>query len=68
MDYEFLKVKNQPNLMRDPSSNAILNDNQSGYDEYIARRDAANKAKKVNLLWKKILIILKVKLMKSNLY
>ena len=50
MDYEFLKVKNQPNLMRDPSSNAILNDNQSGYDEYIARRDAANKAKKVNLL------------------
>ena len=45
MDYEFLKVKNQPNLMRDPSSNAILNDNQSGYDEYIARRDAANKEK-----------------------
>ena len=41
MDYEFIKVKNQPNLMRDPSSNAILNDNQSGYDEYIARRESA---------------------------
>ena len=45
MDYEFIKVKNQPNLMRDPSSNAILNDNQSDYDEYIARREAANKEK-----------------------
>ena len=49
MDYEFIKVKNQPNLMRDPSSNAILNDNQSGYDEYIARRDAANKQKEQSL-------------------
>ena len=49
MDYEFIKVKNQPNLMRDPSSNAILNDNQSGYDEYIARRDAANKQKEKSL-------------------
>ena len=45
MDYEFVKVKDQPSLMRDPASNAILNDNQSGYDEYIARRDAANKEK-----------------------
>jgi|TARA_B100001778_G_C18343896_1_gene518807 hypothetical protein len=49
MDYEFLKVKNQPNLMRDPSSNAILNDNQSDYDEYIARRDAVNKEKEKSL-------------------
>ena len=46
MDYEFVKVKDQPSLMRDPSSNAILNDNQSGYDEYIARRDAAERSKK----------------------
>ena len=45
MDYEFVKVKDQPNLMRDPISNAILNDNQSDYDEYVARREAANKAK-----------------------
>ena len=59
MDYEFLKVKNQPNLMRDPSSNAILNDNQSGYDEYIARRDAANKAKKSELTMKEDLDNLK---------
>ena len=45
MDYEFVKVKDQPNLMRDPTSNAILNDNQSDYDEYVARRNAAEKAK-----------------------
>ena len=42
---EFVKVKDHQNLMRDPVSNAILNDNQSDYDEYVARRDAANKAK-----------------------
>ena len=59
MDYEFVKVKDQPSLMRDPSSNAILNDNQSGYDEYIARRDAANKAKKSELTMKEDLDNLK---------
>ena len=31
--------------MRDPLSNGIVNDSQSDYDEYVARRDAANKAK-----------------------
>ena len=45
MNNEFVKVKDHQNLMRDPTSNAILNDNQSDYDEYVARRDAANKAK-----------------------
>ena len=45
MNNEFVKVKDHQNLMRDPVSNAILNDNQSDYDEYIARREAANKAK-----------------------
>ena len=45
MDNEFVKVKDHQNLMRDPTSNAILNDNQSDYDEYVARREAANKAK-----------------------
>ena len=59
MDYEFIKVKNQPNLMRDPSSNAILNDNQSDYDEYIARRNAAEKAKKSELTMKEDLDNLK---------
>ena len=42
---DFVKVKDHQNLMRDPTSNAILNDNQSDYDEYVARREAANKAK-----------------------
>ena len=59
MDYEFVKVKDQPSLMRDPASNAILNDNQSGYDEYVARRDAANKAKKSELTMKEDLDNLK---------
>ena len=45
MDNEFIKVKDHQNLMRDPLSNGILNDNKSDYDEYVARRDAANKAK-----------------------
>ena len=45
MNNEFVKVKDHQNLMRDPLSNGILNDNQSDYDEYIARREAANKAK-----------------------
>ena len=45
MNNEFVKVKDHQNLMRDPVSNAILNDNQSDYDEYVARREAANKAK-----------------------
>ena len=45
MDNEFIKVKDHQNLMRDPLSNGIVNDSQSDYDEYVARRDAANKAK-----------------------
>lgn len=45
MDNEFIKVKDHQNLMRDPLSNGILNDNKSDYDEYVARREAANKAK-----------------------
>ena len=45
MNNEFVKVKDHQNLMRDPLSNGILNDNQSDYDEYIARRESANKAK-----------------------
>ena len=39
MDYEFIKVKNQPNLMRDPSSNAIINTNRNAYQQYVNRRE-----------------------------
>ena len=59
MDYEFIKVKNQPNLMRDPLSNGIINTNKSEYDEYIARRDAAKKAKDSELTMKEDLDNLK---------
>ena len=42
---EFVQVKDHENLVRDPSSNGIINTNKSDYDEYIARREAANKEK-----------------------
>ena len=44
-NYDFVKVKDHQNLLRDPLSNGIINTNKSEYDEYIARREAANKAK-----------------------
>ena len=42
---EFVKVKDHDHLLRDPKSNSIINTNVGEYDEYIARRDAANEAK-----------------------
>ena len=42
---EFVKVKDHENLLRDPRSNGIVNTNVGEYEEYIARRDAAEKAK-----------------------
>ena len=45
MDYEFVKVKDHDNLVRDSLSKGIINTNDTEYDEYIARRDAAEKAK-----------------------
>tara|TARA_B100000287_G_scaffold66492_1_gene58090 strand:- start:156 stop:386 length:231 start_codon:yes stop_codon:yes gene_type:complete len=56
---EFVKVKDHPNLQRDPLSNGIVNTNTSDYDEYIARRDAANKAKENELTMKEDLDNLK---------
>jgi len=46
MNNEFVKVKDHQNLLRDPYSNGIINTNKSEYDEYIARRDAAERSKK----------------------
>ena len=56
---EFVKVKDHPNLKRDPLSNGIINTNQSDYDEYVARREAANKAKKSEVSMKEDLDNLK---------
>ena len=58
-NYDFVKVKDHQNLLRDPLSNGIINDNQSEYDEYIARRDAAKKAKDSELTMKEDLDNLK---------
>ena len=56
---EFIKVKDHPNLQRDPLSNGIVNTNQSDYDEYIARRDASIKAKNTEVSMKEDLDNLK---------
>ena len=40
---ELVKVKNHENLSRDPFTNGIVNTNKSQYDEYIARRESAEK-------------------------
>ena len=58
-NYDFVKVKDHKDLVRDPVSNGIVNTNKSEYDEYIARRDAANKAKDSELTMKEDLDNLK---------
>jgi polyhydroxyalkanoate synthesis regulator phasin len=35
---EYIKVKNQPSLVRDPHTNSIINTNMAEYNEYVARR------------------------------
>ena len=47
-DFEFVKIKDHDYLLRDPVSNSIMNTNDSEYDEYIARRDAAKKTKETS--------------------
>ena len=58
-NYDFVKVKDHQNLLRDPLSNGIINTNKSEYDEYIASRDAAKKAKDSELTMKEDLDNLK---------
>ena len=58
-NYDFVKVKDHQNLLRDPLSNGIINTNKSEYDEYIARRDSAKKAKDSELTMKEDLDNLK---------
>jgi len=56
---EFVKVKDHDHLLRDPKSNSIINTNVGEYDEYIARRDAAEKAKDSEVIMKEDLDNLK---------
>ena len=58
-NYDFVKVKDHQNLLRDPLSNGIINTNKSEYDEYVARLDAAKKAKDSELTMKEDLDNLK---------
>ena len=36
---EDVRVKGHSDLVRDPMTNAIINTNKSGYEEYISRRN-----------------------------
>ena len=56
---EFVKVKDHENLVRDPMSNGIINTNDNEYEEYIARREASNKAKNTEVSMKEDLDNLK---------
>ncbi len=56
---EFVKVKDHENLFRDPTSNGIINTNVGEYDEYIARRESAEKAKESEVTMKEDLDNLK---------
>ena len=58
-NFDFIKVKDHKDLVRDPVSNGIVNTSKSEYDEYIARRDAAKKAKDSELTMKEDLDNLK---------
>ena len=58
-NYDFVKVKDHKDLVRDPVSNGIVNTNKSEYDEYIARRDAASKSKENEVTMKEDLDNLK---------
>ena len=40
---EYVKVENQNNLVRDMSSNAVLNTDRNGLMEYYRKRDIAKK-------------------------
>lgn len=45
---EYLKVQGEDGLVRDVSTQAILNNNNKEYESYVARREAA-KAQKLEL-------------------
>ena len=40
---EYLKVEGQGNLLRDPKTNSIINNNMSEYQQYIKRREMKGK-------------------------
>lgn len=47
MNSNYIKVKDHPNLVRDKSSNAILNIDDAALNKYKLERDFILKAKKV---------------------
>ena len=58
-NFEFIKVKDHKDLVRDPVSNGIVNTNQTEYEEYITRRDASIKSKENEVTMKEDLDNLK---------
>jgi hypothetical protein len=39
---KYLKVEGHSNLLRDPNTNSIINNNMSEYEEYLLRRETKN--------------------------
>jgi hypothetical protein len=39
---KYLKVEGHPNLLRDPNTNSIINNNMKEYEEYLLRRETKN--------------------------
>ena len=55
---EDVKVQGHSDLVRDPITNAIINTNKSGYEEYISRRNVKkSETKKVQNLEDELLCI-----------
>lgn len=44
---QLLKIQNEPSFVKDPYTKAVINNDKSGYENYITRRSEieANKAK-----------------------
>ena len=58
-NFDFIKVKDHKDLVRDPISNCIVNTNKSEYYEYIARRVSVTKSKENEVIMKEDLDNLK---------
>jgi len=39
---EYLKIKGHDNLLRDPITNSIINNNRAEYQEYVSRKNMKN--------------------------
>ena len=54
----YLKVKDRDDIVRNPTTNCIVNTNKSQYEQYIARRNLKNEEQdKVNTMEKDLAVL-----------